>query len=130
MIAFIVTAFTWIFANFKLFLYAVGGIVLALLIWKAYSIISENAADKILIQQYKQNEIVYQQQIKNQQDTIKLETDLANLNDQTVQDKEAVISDLNAKYDSLVQSSLGQDLDSPASASLKELVTQLKAKGL
>ena len=82
------------------------------------------------LQQYQQNEIVLQQALKDKEAMIVLEKNLNDIANQSIVDRDAALSKLVSDYDTIINANLGQDINSPAAQSLKELIKELQAKEL
>lgn len=123
------TVFGFIFSNFKLIIYSVGGIALAYFLWTGYNIVVQNAKNEILIQDFKKNEQVFQQALKDKEAQIALQNEINKLANDIVTARDDQINQLTKDYENIVNNSLGPDLDSPAAASLKELIRELQKKG-
>jgi uncharacterized protein HemX len=123
-------ALSFFVGNFHAFMYAATGIAAATFLWWGYNQVLQYGKDQVLIAQYQANEQKYQQELANKDQIIKLQQQATDIANQAVTDKNTIVDDLTTKYDSLITLSLGKDLESQAPDSLKELLRQLKAKGL
>lgn len=123
---FLGTSYKFVASNITTILLAIVVIIIAIVIWQGYGIIRQNAQDEILIQEYKQNEQAYQQALAEKDKQIALEKALNDASNKVITDQQTQIKELDDKFNNIVNSDLGKDLNDPAAQSLKNLLQQLE----
>lgn len=125
-LGFLGTFYRFITSNFTTILLAIVVIIIAIVIWQGYGIVRENAQDEILIQEYKQNEQAYQQALADKDKQIALEKALNDASNKVIAARDDQIKELDDKFNNIVNSDLGKDLNDPAAQSLKNLLQELE----
>lgn len=116
-----------IVGNWKAILFGIAFLAASFFLWNVYNIITENATNKVLIEQYRKNELVLLQTIQSKDLMIALKDKVISITNDTIVKRDSEIDKLNITFEGIVNPSLGTDLYDPAPESLKELMRRIGA---
>lgn len=117
-------------SNWQILSIAAGGVTIVVLGLTVFNYISTNAKNEVLIEQYKQNQVVLEKAIDNEKRINAFQKTELDLTDQALQARDQVIGDMQQKLDNIDVQKLGPDVNDQAPQSIKNLIKQMQESGL